>query len=225
MFIFEQIPIGAGFGGDRNFAYLLGDAEAGEAIIVDPSFDPHAVLRRAAQQNLSIKYVVNTHGHKDHVQGNGVVLSATGAPLLTHESAPIPGGVDLTGQVKAGHGHAFHFGSYAFTCLHTPGHADDHICILVNEEDVCLTGDALFVGKIGGTSSSLEAETQYRNLHEVLLKLREEVTVWPGHDYGCRPSSTIGLEKRTNPFLLADRNGFLDLKANWAQFKKERGLK
>jgi glyoxylase-like metal-dependent hydrolase (beta-lactamase superfamily II) len=221
MFIFEQIPVG----GDRNFAYLLGDYEAGEAIVVDPSFDPHMVIQRAAKQNLKIKYVINTHGHKDHVNGNGVVLSVTGAPLLTHESAPIPGGVDLTGQVKAEHGQAFKFGSYDFTCLHTPGHSDDHICILVNDENVCLTGDALFVGKIGGTSSAAAAEAQYLALHEVLLKLREEITVWPGHDYGCRPSSTIGLEKRTNPFLLTDRHGFMDLKKNWPQFKKERGLK
>ena len=69
------------------------------------------------------------------------------------------------------------------------------------------------------------AETEYRSLHNVVLKLPDDTTIWPGHDYGCRPSSTIGLEQRTNPFLLAgDLDAFLDLKNNWAAFKAERGL-
>ncbi len=88
-----------------------------------------------------------------------------------------------------------------------------------------MTGDTLFVGKIGGTGTEAAARAEYESLTKVLLRLPDATTVWPGHDYGCRPSSTIGLERRTNPFLLCeDFQAFLELKIGWAELKRRHGL-
>ena len=213
MFIFEQIRTG----GDRNFAYLIGDSDAKVAVVVDPSCDPKAVVGRAKDQQLAVTHVINTHGHPDHTNGNAKAMKLTGAKLLAYKTAA------SRPDVTVDHEDTLAVGAFTLKFLFTPGHADDHICVLV--DDVCLTGDVLFVGKVGGTSGREAAETEYRSLHNVVLKLPDDTTIWPGHDYGCRPSSTIGLEQRTNPFLLAgDLDAFLDLKNNWAAFKAERGL-
>ncbi len=82
------------------------------------------------------------------------------------------------------------------------------------------------MGKIGGTATEAEAKAEYASLAHMLAVLPDETTVWPGHDYGARPSSTIGLERKTNPFLLVeDYDAFLDLKRDWATFKARHGLK
>ena len=89
-----------------------------------------------------------------------------------------------------------------------------------------VTGDLLFVGKVGGTERDADARMEWRSLQRLLTLVPDEATVWPGHDYGARPSSTIGLEKRTNPFLCcADEAAFLTLKAEWPQVKQRLGLK
>jgi glyoxylase-like metal-dependent hydrolase (beta-lactamase superfamily II) len=110
--------------------------------------------------------------------------------------------------------------------LHVPGHSDDHVLIHLVEQRVAITGDLLFVGKIGGTSSDRDARAEYESLERVISELPDETTVWPGHDYGCRPSSTIALEKETNPFLrCGGLDEFLELKKSWPRFKAEQGLK
>ncbi len=213
MLIFEQIRTG----GDRNFGYLLGDRAAKKAVLVNPSYDPEKLVQRARDQNLSVTHILNTHGHRDHTNGNARARKLTGAPLVAHRSAA------SRPEIPVDHGDRLEVGALTLELLHTPGHAGDHICILCH--DVCLTGDTLFVGKIGGTATEAAARAEYRSLHDVLLELPDATTVWPGHDYGCRPSSTIGLEKRTNPFLLCeDFEAFLELKANWAEYKRNNGL-
>ncbi len=213
MFIFEQIRTG----GDRNFAYLIGDGAAKKAVLVDPSFDPKRLVERAEAQRLVVTHIVNTHGHSDHTNGNKKAIKLTGAPLVAHRSAA------SNPDLAVDHGDEIKVGGLTLRFLYTPGHADDHVCVLVDE--VCVTGDILFVGKIGGTPDEESARVEYRSLHEVLLTLPDATTIWPGHDYGCRPSSTLGLEKRTNPFLLCpDLEAFLDLKRTWADYKREKGL-
>ena len=211
-FIFEQIRTG----GDRNFGYLVGDRDAGKGVLVDPSYDPKKLVERARAQGLEVTHVLNTHGHADHTNGNKKAMKLTGAPLVAHRSAA------SNPDVGVDHDDVLEVGAFQLRFLFTPGHADDHVCVLV--EDVCITGDILFVGKIGGTGTEEAARTEYESL-KLLLALPDATTVWPGHDYGCRPSSTIGLEKRTNPFLRCeDLRAFLDLKANWAGFKQKHGL-
>jgi glyoxylase-like metal-dependent hydrolase (beta-lactamase superfamily II) len=88
------------------------------------------------------------------------------------------------------------------------------------------TGDLLFVGKVGGASTDNDAEVEWKSLHRLLENVPDDTTVWPGHDRGVRPRSTIGMERQTKPFLCcADFEGFLQLRTSWPTFKKENDLK
>ena len=210
-FVFEQIRNG----GDRNFGYLVGDRAAGVAVAVDPSYSPGTYAERADAQGLAITHVLNTHGHEDHVNGNAALLR-TGAKLAALGK----------GDVPLADGDTLEVGSLRVEVRHVPGHADDHVLFWLREQKVALTGDLLFVGKIGGTGTEEAARTEYDSLRRVLAELPDDTTIWPGHDYGCRPASTIALEKLVNPFLQApDFAAFLQLKRDWATFKAEHGLK
>lgn len=209
--IFEQIPVG----GDRNFAYIVGDEESRRAAVVDPAYRPGKVLERAKDLGLEVVYLVNTHGHYDHSDGNDHVLSHTKARLFS-------------GRTGVADGERISMGSVELTFIRTPGHSGDSLCLLATEAGSpgkLMTGDTLFVGKVGGTGYGKDAREEYESLHKKLMTLPEETEVWPGHDVGVSPSSTIGREKRTNPFILCkDYEEFLHLKKNWLQYKREHGI-
>lgn len=214
-FVFEQKKTG----GDRNFGYLLGDRTEGVAALVDPAFDPESLVARARAQRLDVELILNTHGHADHTNGNDRARELTGAPLAAHRSAA------SRPEVPLEDGDARRLGGLTLEFLHVPGHADDHLLVHVPEHGVALTGDLLFVGKIGGTVGEDAARQEMESLERVMEELPDETTVWPGHDYGCRPASTLRIERVTNPFLGCDGFGeFLDLKRGWASFKEEHGL-
>jgi hydroxyacylglutathione hydrolase len=215
-FVFEQIRVG----GDRNFGYLLGDRLAKQAVLIDPSYSPGAVVQRAIEQHLKVTHVINTHGHPDHINGNAEALKLTGAPLAAHPDCPsFP-------DVKLGHNAELAIGALKLRFFHTPGHCEDHLVIYESTHHVLISGDLLFVGKVGGTKTEADARIDWDSLQLVLNTLPEATTVWPGHDYGVRPSTTLALEKASNPFLLCrDVDAFLKLKMEWPNFKKEHGLK
>lgn len=214
-FVFEQMEIG----GDRNFGYLLGDRRAGVAALVDPAFRPEALVQRAEAQGLAVELILNTHGHADHTNGNDRARELTDAPLVAHRSAA------SEPEVAVEDGDARSLGGLTLEFLHVPGHADDHLLVHVPDHGVALTGDLLFVGKIGGTVGEEDARAELESLERVLAELPDETTVWPGHDYGCRPASTLGIERASNPFLLCDGfDEFFDLKRRWSAFKEEHGL-
>jgi glyoxylase-like metal-dependent hydrolase (beta-lactamase superfamily II) len=214
--IFEQIRIG----GDRNFGYLLGDRDAKEAVIIDPAYTPDAVVQRAIDQGLKVTHVINTHGHTDHINGNAVALKMTGAILAAH-----PGSAQNP-QLKLEDEQEFSVGGLRIKVFHTPGHIDDHIVLYEQNFQLLITGDLLFVGKVGGTGDDSAARVEFNSLKHLLKQVPDTATVWPGHDYGVRPSSTIALEKHCNPFLLcADLQAFLRLKDDWPIHKKRYGLK
>jgi glyoxylase-like metal-dependent hydrolase (beta-lactamase superfamily II) len=210
--IFEQIRAG----GDRNFAYLIGNEETLEGAVVDPASKPDEVLKRAAHHRLAVKFLFNTHDHYDHTEGNRAILAQSNAGLIRY------------GIGEAGDGSRYALGSIQLTLIHTPGHTADSACFLVaapGEAGKLITGDTLFVGKVGGTGFGADARQEYDSLHQKLMTLPDETEVWPGHDYGTAPSSTIGREKRTNPFLLRPSfEAFVDLKMNWAEYKREHGI-
>ena len=99
----------------------------------------------------------------------------------------------------------------------------DSICVLAEKE--LMAGDTLFVGKVGGTGTRASAEVEFESL-KMLMELEPDVRVWPGHNYGVRPTSTIGEELKTNPFILRLNNfeDFMWLKDNWADYKIEHGI-
>ena len=214
--VFEQIRTG----GDRNFGYLLGDRDAKVAALIDPSYSPETLVQRAQEQSLRVTHIINTHGHPDHINGNAKAVELTGAPVAGHPSLPTPLDIALAD------GQELVVGALRMRCLHTPGHCADHIVINERSHQLVMTGDLIFVGKVGGTHGEQDARTEWNSLQRVLQAMPDETTVWPGHDYGVRPSSTIGLERATNPFLLCrDVDAFLGLKSGWAAFKAQHGLK
>jgi hydroxyacylglutathione hydrolase len=215
--VFEQIRTG----GDRNFAYLIGDREAGVAAIVDPSYTPEAIVERATAQRLRTDYIINTHGHSDHTNGNSAAKELTGAPVVAFRDSSV------APDLPVDDGQVITVGSLSLELIHVPGHADDHIVVYLEQQRIAVTGDHLFVGKIGGTGAEHDARREFESIRKLIARFPDEVTIWPGHDYGCRPSSTIALEKATNPFLLKMNSieEFLELKRNWTTFKAELGLK
>jgi glyoxylase-like metal-dependent hydrolase (beta-lactamase superfamily II) len=215
-FVFEQIRVG----GDRNLGYLVGDRAARVAAAVDPAFSPALFLERAEAQGLRITHILNTHGHADHTNGNADLKRRTGARIAAHPDASPPPDLPLAD------GATLPLGSLSVRALHVPGHTADHLLFFLPAQKVAITGDLLFVGKIGGTSTDDEARAEYESLRRVLRDLPGETTIWPGHDYGCRPASTLALEILANPFLrVPDLAAFLELKRDWPRFKQIHGLK
>ena len=200
--------------GDRTFSYLIADRACGKAALVDPGYDPEKLCARVKALDLALELVINTHGHPDHTGGNRYVLAHTGAKLAAFGR----------GDVPLADGSVLPLGTLELKILHTPGHTPDGICILAG--DALLTGDTLFVGKVGGTDFGAGARAEYDSLHRKILTLPDHVRVLPGHDYGVRPESSIGREKRENPFILRQSfEAFLDLKRNWEEYKREHGIK
>ncbi len=207
--IFEQIPIS----GDRNFAYLIGDEATREGALIDPGSDPDLLAQRVREHGLRLACVIHTHGHPDHTGASEAVRRATGAKLAAYGK----------GDRSLRHDDRLAVGNLEVQILHTPGHTEDSICVLAAGK--LMTGDTLFVGKIGGTAGEAAARTEYGSLHDRICALPPETEVWPGHDYGVRPSSTVGEEIRTNPFLLRDSfESFFELKQNWAEYKQIHGI-
>lgn len=204
-------------GGDRNLAYLVADEAARLAAVIDPSYDPASIVAFARNEDYEIVYVFCTHDHHDHTNGNAEIEQATGIrPLLFGDRDP------RTNVVVAADA-TFPLGELSVRILHTPGHTADSICLVVG--DAAFTGDTLFVGKVGGTDLGEGARAEYASLHDVLMMLPGETRVFPGHDVGVTPESTIGRERAENPFLLRESlEAFVDLKRNWAAYKKEHGI-
>ncbi|NTV97536.1 MAG: MBL fold metallo-hydrolase [Chlorobiaceae bacterium] len=211
--IVEQFQMG----GDRNFGYLLADEASGEAMVIDPSFDPAKIARYADENGYRIRFVLSTHGHADHTNGNTAIGRLCGvSPLLFGDTCPDTG-------TRVADGAVFMLGELEVRVIHTPGHTPDSICL--HAGNAVFTGDTLFTGKIGGTYTEEQARQEYDSLHLRLMVLPSGTRVFPGHDYGDSPVSTIGRERTSNPFLLRDSfEGFLDLKENWAAYKKAHGI-
>ena len=214
--IFEQIRAG----GDRNFGYLLADRDSRFGVLIDPSYSPDAFVQRAIDQGITITHVINTHGHPDHINGNTRAVELTGAAVAAHPDSP----ANPTHQLRDGQ--HIGVGSLQLQFLHVPGHADDHLVVYEPSYGLLVTGDLLFVGKVGGTETDQDSRTEWNSLQRLLATIPDACTVWPGHDYGVRPSSSMGMERRTNPFLLCpDEAAFLRLKNDWPDFKRRHGLK
>ncbi|MCD4653096.1 MBL fold metallo-hydrolase [bacterium] len=209
--IFKQLKIG----GDRNFAYIIGDPTSKSAAVIDPGVNPELILDTVKDLGLVVTKIINTHSHSDHIGANQVIKDATGAEVY--------GNNPETSDICIENNDVVTIGELRLKVIYTPGHTKDSICILAGSK-LC-TGDTLFVGKVGGTRFGDHARREYDSLHGKILTLPDETEVYPGHDYGSAPTSTIGHEKLTNPFLLQpDFAAFVHLKKNWAAYKVEHGI-
>jgi len=184
--------------------------------VVDPQHDIEPYLDAAAQKNMRVTHVVETHVQADHVSGARRLAEATGAPILLHESAPV-----RFQHVEIADGAEHDLGNVRLTMWHTPGHTPDGLSILVTDHArapepwFVLTGDTLFSGGVGrpdllgeGHEGAL-AEQLYDSLYGKLMKLPDHLEVYPAHFSGAacgkglsgKAASTIGFERRFNPAL------------------------
>ncbi|MCX5877566.1 MAG: MBL fold metallo-hydrolase [Deltaproteobacteria bacterium] len=208
--IVEQIKVGF----MDVFCYLVACSRTKEALFIDPAGNEEELVNFIKQENLALKYIVNTHGHADHTCGNKKVKALTGAKIIMHETDhrvfSTPEGYAMARQwgfepsppadetVKDGD--AIVVGDVSLQVIHTPGHSPGGICLL--SDGNLFTGDTLFVGGIGRTDLPGSSHEQFmKSIKERLISLAPETIVWPGHDYGAMVRSTIGYEKATNPWL------------------------
>jgi len=186
-------------------SYLIGDEDAGEAVLVDPAYAIEPCLEDAASRGLRITRVLETHTHADHVSGHGRLALEYTLPVSVHAAAEAEYPHDALSD-----GDEIAVGSLAVRTLHTPGHRPEHCCFLAG--DTLLTGDSLFVGATARPDLAVDArdgaEGLFHSLHR-LLELPDDVRVMPGHVAGSlcgtgmstELSSTIGQERRFNPAL------------------------
>lgn len=193
--------------------YILSCEKTGIAAVVDPGGDEQRILDIIEKEKLDVKYVIDTHGHPDHVCGNRKIQQGTGAEIVMHEadddffSQPnIKSYFSMLGleqsppvDLRVKEGDVIIFGDVSLEVIHTPGHTPGGIC-LYNKPDL-ITGDSLFVGGIGRTDFPGGSHQELiSSIQEKLLVLPPETLVWPGHGYGGS-RSTIQEEARSNPYL------------------------
>ncbi len=182
-----------GVGQMDNFCYLAGCPRTRQALVIDPGADAELIVAEAEKEGLVITAIVNTHGHADHTAAGPALKALTGVPILMHalDATAVPG-VDsrLAGDQDLA------VGDLVFKVIHTPGHTPGGICLYAAGQ--LFTGDTLFVGDSGRTDLPGGHRPTLAASVRRLMQLPDETVVWPGHDYGPMPSSTIGWEKRHN---------------------------
>jgi len=175
-----------------NFSYIIADDTTREAAVVDSSYNAGEITRIIKAENLKLKYIINTHGHSDHTAGNQELRSISTAKIVAHTLSRI------NPDIKVNDGDTLNIGAIPLKVIHTPGHTPDGICLLVDNQKL-LTGDTLFIGECGRTDMpGGNSKNMYNSLFHKILKLNDNIEVYPGHDYGPKPSSTIGEERRSN---------------------------
>lgn len=196
------------------FCYIISCEKTGQAVVIDPGGDADRILQYVKANGLDVRYIIHTHCHPDHTCGSGRLKEATGASIVMHEEdeALLHDAAAATFFAGLGLGTAppadmlvrdndhLAFGSQTMTVLHTPGHSPGGICLYCAGH--LFTGDSLFVGAAGRVDvPGGDFNTLIRSLGEKVGVLPEETVIWPGHDYGDTPQSTVGAEKKHNPYL------------------------
>ena len=191
--------------------YILGCERNKLAAVIDPGGDANRILMVLAKEELRLVYIINTHGHFDHTTDNKRLKEVTGAQLMIHR-ADAPMIVNQSGQGLmwgmrienspapdryVDEGDMITFGDISLKVLHTPGHSPGGISLFT--EKMVFVGDTLFAGSIGRTDlPGGDYDGLIRNVREKIFTLGDDVVVYPGHG----PRTTVGQERRTNPFFV-----------------------
>ena len=206
--ILEGFPVGP-IGAN---CYFFGDESTGDVFVIDPGDEPDRILAALRERRAHAVAIVNTHGHFDHVQGVDAVRRATGAPFWIHEAerdilahgparARALFGIDLppspTPDRWLSEGDRLQVGALSLDVRHTPGHSPGGVCLI--GQGLAFVGDTLFAGSIGRADiPGADVDALLASIARVLLPLPDDTVCYPGHG----PETTIGQEKRSNPFLL-----------------------
>ncbi len=193
------------------FCYLVGDKSTKTCALIDPAFETSRVLDIVNKEGYTVTHVINTHGHSDHTAGNAAIIESTNAELLIHKhdakqldklfnrainrmlggkKSPAPDRLLEDGDI-------IKIGKTELKVIHTPGHSKGSICLSMDGN--IFTGDTLFVGGVGRTDlPGGSFKKLSKSVQEKIYTLPDETRVWPGHDYGQTPYSTVINEKMSN---------------------------
>lgn len=195
--------------------FVLGDEESREAVIVDPGDEVEELLADVRRLKLHVKYILLTHAHLDHITGVRRAKAATGTPVYLHRDddflyeSVVQQGLMFGFAVEAqppvdvfyDENEPLRFGTYEVRVLHTPGHCPGGVCLAIardGDAPVLFVGDTLFAGSIGRTDlPGGDMGRLLRSIKDVLFAFPDDTVVWPGHG----DETTIGRERRTNPFV------------------------
>jgi len=199
----------------KNFVYLVGAPGAREVAVIDPAWDVDELLKTAEQDEKTIVAAIVTHHHYDHVNGLEALLAARDVPVYAQRAEVDFADVlrELGEAVKpVGPGEVIQVGPLGITCVHTPGHTPGSQCLLCG--GALVSGDTVFVNACGRCDlDGGDPEQMHHSLHHVLGALPGGTTLYPGHDYGDVPVSSLQREREQNPyFRLADLGEFLALR-------------
>ena len=207
--IVKQLEVG----NNMVFSYLIGDEESGEALVIDPADDADRLIAVADQHGVKITAILNTHFHVDHTMGNAEMARRTGARIIIHEAEehalthPNPEIIALfqaelspPADTVVSDKDQVAIGAIKLQVIHTPGHSPGSISLYL--DGMVFTGDTLFVGDVGRTDLPGGSwEVLESSIRRRLFTLPDETTVFPGHNYGPTPTSTIQRERHTNAAL------------------------
>jgi hydroxyacylglutathione hydrolase len=206
--ILEMLTVGP----FQENCYIIGDEDSGAGVVVDPGDEAARIALAVEQTGLDVGSIIVTHAHIDHVGAVAALVDEYACPVLMHSEAEpmlkqLPTQAMMMGlkfgKVPAvdrhiGDGEVLEVGELRLRSLYTPGHAPGHLAFYVQDEDLVLSGDALFAGSVGRTDlPGGSMEVLMRSIEERLLTLPDETRVFPGHG----PQTEIGNERTTNPFL------------------------
>jgi hydroxyacylglutathione hydrolase len=205
--ILRTIPVGI----TATNCYVVGCEQTHEGVVIDPGGHPDRIGQAIEESGVTVRYVLNTHCHFDHMGANADVLAATGALLALH-AADLPilqarGGAAWFGvpmkaspppDVELVDGQTLEVGTLRLQVMHTPGHSPGSVTFYLQEEAAAFDGDVLFAMGIGRTDlPGGDWDTLMRSIREVLFALPDETALYPGHG----PSTTVEQERRSNPWL------------------------
>ncbi len=196
------------------FCYLIGDEGTKDGLFIDPGDETERLISEAKSFGIQkIRYIVNTHSHVDHVMGNAAMAKKTGAKIIIHEMdaellVRIPSSLlnmfrakpSPPADVLVKEGDLIQVGKVGLKVIHTPGHSPGGMSLYT--DGMVFTGDTLFVGSVGRTDFPDSSwEEMERSIRNKLYVLPGETIVYPGHNYGPTPTSTIQYERQHNPFV------------------------
>lgn len=201
------IPVGA----LESNCYLVFCEKTRETIVVDPGEDAQIICKSIDDNRLNPVYIINTHGHVDHIGANGAIKERFNVPIAIHAcdadmlinpkaNLSVFIGDDIVSPPAdqlLNDGDILHFGDEEMKVIHTPGHSQGGICLHTGK--ILISGDTLFKGSVGRSDlPGSDYESLMDSLQNLINSLKEDTVVYPGHG----PKTTIGTEKRSNPFLI-----------------------